>query len=403
MRQFLPFGLLGYLISFFFLGASEQKTAFYLLVALPSLFLLADLRNIFRDNRLSAFLVIVFVAYFSLSSLWSADVAFLSGLKVALSIGCLMIAANAMANLRSDSATLICYWVMVVGVAASLFYIVSGVIRMGAIGEYSSMLAGRYSLRDLSGWGDGNPINSAVYFGLVVLLAWWLFPNSRSPIKLALVVVITACAAIMFLSKSRGPILSLAIVLLFVSLVRRSKADLMLGGGLVGFCSIAVIHFDLMPLVLDRANSPNYRIEIWLETIELIKKNLLFGQGVGQAADIPFLVDGQVRVTVSHSHSSLLEAFRLGGLVGGALFLAVVVSVLRRSMAISKDHGFFAVWLIYGLLCLGTNGRSVFIRPSIEWFCFWIPLFLALFSAPSGSQAPDGGFHEEERGERILK
>lgn len=382
VRQVVMFGLLGYLASFLFVGGNQQKTLFYLVVALPSVFLLADLRQISRDYKTPTLLILGFLAFFWLSSLWSAEGQFLNSLKLALIISCLMIASHTIMRMRADAAKWVCYYVLIVGIAASIFYLSIILYKASAADGYAHLLSSRFTLRDGSGWGDGNPINSSVYFGLISLAAWWLFPRSRSSAKLGLLLLIAACLAIMFLSKSRGPILSLGLAVILISTLRRSRDDLLLGAGVLVFGSAAVAFFDLMPLVLDRANAPNYRAEIWSHSIELIKNNLFFGQGVGTSADIPFPSESGAIVTVTHSHSSPLEAFRLGGLVGGGLFLALVIEVLRRSLTASHDRGFFAVWLIYGLLCLSTNGRSLFIRPSVEWFAFWIPLFLALFASP---------------------
>jgi hypothetical protein len=42
---------------------------------------------------------------------------------------------------------------------------------------------------------------------------------------------------------------------------------------------------------------------------------------------------------------------------------------------------FFLLWLLYGTLCLLSNGRLLLIRPwQIEFFAFWIPLLCLYFS-----------------------
>jgi O-antigen ligase len=230
----------------------------------------------------------------------------------------------------------------------------------------------------LSGYGDGNPINTAMYFGLVTLAVWWSFPQNRPWVKLGLLFLAIISMMIMFLSQSRGPLLSLTITLTLVSALRRSKDDLLLWGVVLISYAVVIPGFDLLPLILDRADSPNYRIEIWLNAIEQIETRLFFGQGLGSSADIP-IADPLGLITVTHAHSSIFETFRIGGLVGGFLFFAMLLSIITRSLAKNGGGRFFIFWLIFGLLCLSTNGRLLFIRPSVEWFAFWIPLFFVLF------------------------
>ena len=385
IRRIVAFGLLAYLASFFFLGSSAQKTLFYLLVAAPSIILFIDLpRLLRREHRVPTLFVLIFVTYFALSSLWSSEGTFANGLKLALCIICLLLAIHSTMSMRNDSELLFQHFILIVGTCAAslyLFFFIGDAFRTT---EHSTLLANRYTLRMLSGQGDGNPINSAMYFGLVVLAAWWTFPHRSPWEKLGLLVSIGASVTIMLITQSRGPLLSLVVVLALTSALRRSRDDLALWGLASVAGLAAVISFNLAPQILDRAGSPSYRFDIWRNAIELIKANLFFGQGLGEAADIPFLVDGHGVVTVGHSHSSVLETFRVGGLVGGFSFLAMVLAIACRSLRLGKGNCFFVFWLVYGLLCLSTNGRLPFIRPSIEWFAFWVPLFLVLFS-PGGT------------------
>ncbi len=375
VRQIAAFGLLAYLASFFFLGSSQQKTLFYVLVALPNLALFADLRLLLRNHKIPVSLTLIFVAYFALSSLWSQDGHLVEGLKRALYVICLMLAVNSTMNMRRDSARLIPYFILIVGSCAACLICFMVISKGLASADHSAILSERLSLQQLVGWGDSNPINTAVYFGLVILTAWWTFPQSRSLMKFGLLLLMTVSVAVIFLSKSRGPFLAVAFTLFLISLVRRHRDDLILWAIALLTGIAAVLYFNLLPMILDRASSPNYRVEIWLHTIELIKEHLFFGQGFGQSADIPISSEGS-SVIVTHAHASVLETFRVGGLVGGILFLAMVASIFSRSLAHDRERRFFVYWLIFGLICLTTNGRLPLGRPSVEWFAFWIPLFL---------------------------
>lgn len=394
-RRIVAFGLLAYFASFYFLGSTAQKTLFYVLVAAPSLILFLDFPQLLRrEHGVPTLFVLGFVTYFALSSLWSSDGQLANGLKLALCITCLLLAVHSTMGMRSDSGILLQRFILIVGTCAACLYILFFIGEAFRTPDHSTILSSRYTLRMLSGQGDGNPINSAIYFGVAVLAAWWVFPHTRPLERLGLLVSIGASMAIMFISQSRGPFLSLILVLALISTLRRSRDDLVLWG-IVSMAGLAaVVGLNLIPQILDRAGTPNYRLEIWRYAVELIKANLFFGQGLGQSADIPFSVDGHGVVTVGHSHSSVLETFRVGGLVGGFSFLAMVLVIASRAVKLNRGNSFFVFWLVYGLLCLATNGRLPFIRPSIEWFAFWVPLFLALFSPTDTGTSNENPFNE---------
>lgn len=381
VRRLAAFGLFAYIASFFFFSGTLQKTLFYLLVALPSLALLPDLGQILRGAyKLPVLSVLSFLIYFAASTLWSDDGQLGDGLKLFVCIACLMVAVHSSSRLSVNISRRVLAFILITGSLASVFYALFFAVQLATAEEYRSVLANRHSLRTLSGWGDSNPINSSLYFGTVVLAAWWSFPKKRPLVKAGLVLLISTSLVLMLLTKSRGPIASLLVALLVITLCRRQRDDWILWGIALAASLAAMARHDLIALILDRVGSPNYRAGIWMHAIQIIRDNIYFGQGVGTSAQIPIPVDQGV-VIVGHSHSSLIETFRVGGMLGGGLFLVMLYSVIRISWKADGDQLFFLAWLTFGLLCLSTNGRLPFIRPSVEWFAFWLPLFFLLFAS----------------------
>lgn len=384
-RKAVAIGMYCYLASFFLLSGSQQKTLFYLVAALPAILLLADLKHVFREHKTALILTMGYLAYFSISSLWSIEGELLNSLRLAFVIACLMLSSYTTTHLNTDSSKAIRHFILAIGMLSSIFYLSIIGFKIATIEGFSVLSQYRFTLHDLSGFGDGNPINSAIYFGLPILAAFWSYPKSPTKTKALLLALSITCLFVMFLTKSRGPIISVIFTIFLISGLRREKDDLFLLGSAFLIVGASALIFDLLPILMDRASAPNYRVEIWTKSISLINEHLFFGQGAGESANISFVSEGGP-TTVGHSHSSFLEAFRVGGLVGGILFFSLLALSLERSFTISSDRGFFAFWLIYGLLCLSTNGRSVFIRPSIEWFCFWMPLFFGIFSSTQKQQ-----------------
>ena len=385
LRIFGTFGLLTYLASFYFLGRSAQKTIFYLLVAAPGLFLLPDLRLLIGGKSSSLVLsTLAFLAYFMLSSLWSTSGSVVTGMKLALCVVCLMVIIHSTMEMLKGRTHYLLNVILFVGACATCFYSVILIAKiLGPSEQFAGWLT-RLSMKQLSGVGDSNPINTAIYLGVATLASWWTVPYVNRLSKILLFFVAATSTVLLFMTQSRGPFISLIIVLFLISITRRHKDDLLLCGIGVASAIISFFYFDLAAVITNRAIAPSYRVEIWSSALSLISDNLFFGQGLGRSADISFVTPDDVRVTVSHSHSSIIETFRVGGLLGGLLFFPMVFFSLKGLSRELNERWFFLFWLLFGVLCLMTNGRFFLIRPSVEWFAFWIPLFLVTFT-PSRS------------------
>lgn len=365
-------GFFVYLVSIYFLDSSQSKTIFYLLCALPGLLLFPRFSVLLCQLTWPVLSVFLFLTYLSLSALWSGHDAIKDAARFSLYLLCLLLCVEAVMRSRARAAEYIVYFFIVLGGASALFYFAVLIFRGS---DFSLLLAGRSSLNELSGWGEDNPISSAVYFGIPVLAAWWTLPSVKWPARIALGCIMVLCVALMFISKSRGPMLSLLITLGAISLYRRDKDDFYFWGVASLFALGVYLFTDIWSLLHERLGQPNYRSVIWMHALSLIQDNFWFGQGFGRPINIPMTND----LTVTHSHSVVIEIFRVGGVIGGSLFGVMVLLCLGRLFPKDSAGWFFVFWLLFGLLCLSTNGRLPLGRPGIEWVCFWIPLFFTLF------------------------
>lgn len=376
LGRWAAFGLTLYLVSFYVLDSSAQKTLFYIAVGLPGLLLFFRLWPMFREHRAALSWLLVLLAYLSLSSLWGDRSELVEALKYSLYLLCLMIAIDAAyrSGVRQNH---VITGLLVIGALAACAYWVSTLAHIERLGD---LAGGRYSLYRLVGWGENNPINSAIVFGLTVLTAWWIFPAVGRVRQLILLVLILLCTGLMFVTKSRGPLLALTLTLGLVSLCRKRREDLLLWSVVAVAATVAVVSFDLGKIISDRASAPNYRLEIWSSSLDLFAEQPLWGQGFGKSAEIAI----RPGVVVTHSHSTMLEFLRIGGGLGGLLCALVLWSSFRTLGSIRQADLFYLFWFIYGVACLSTNGRLPLSRPSIEWFAFWLPLLLSIFLPAQG-------------------
>ncbi|MCK0510609.1 O-antigen ligase family protein [Aromatoleum buckelii] len=388
-RHFIVAGLFLYLGALYFVDTNRQNTIFYLSVALPGLLLLGTLKDVLSVGSREVLFVFVFLLYLVASSLWSGMgvATFFVALKYSFYLACLMLSIYLFVSRTSAGEQAMTRFFVLIGFCASLVYLFFAFRSAPGV---PNPLGGRYALHDLSGWGENNPITSAVFFGLPVLAAWWRYPDEKLASKIGLLLLMIACMGVMFLTKSRGPFLALAITLLFVTVYRRNRSDIVLWAvcGVLGLGFVLAL--DLHSVIADRVSAPDYRMEIWSHALALISERPIWGYGYGSVAALSFGAGDMA----THSHSSILEVLRVGGIAGGTLFLAMVFLAVRKSLAGNAGARFFLFWLIYGVICLSTNGRMLLSRPSVEWFAFWIPLFFMLI-ASGNSREPgwrDGAF-----------
>jgi O-antigen ligase len=393
-------GFLVHLATWFFLRSSQQKTFFYLLIALPALFLSSRLYQLSRTDARAIVSFILFLGYFALSSCWGEGT-FSDAVKSWGLLLCLLLAIEA--TIRRFDTEFLASFITIIG-GAIIF--IHGFASLLSDTGVSSIISGRFSLDVTYGWGRDNPIDSAIILGLPIISAWWLFPMKSWFSKILLSLVIICGAALIFFTQSRGPILALGASLLILTLIRRNRSDiiLMLSGCILLialFMLFFFMHFE--EHVNTRVSAPNYRIYIWKESITQFLAHFWTGQGFGHRARIPITP----AETVSHAHSFVLEILRTGGIIGGALFFIMLFFMLNRSIFKStrfKSAGFFfLLWLIFGALCLLTNGRLLLTSPwYIECFAFWIPLLCLHFSPHS--RITDIGSHPiEKKGQATNK
>lgn len=241
--------------------------------------------------------------------------------------------------------------------------------------ELGQLLDARHSLSKFIKISENNPIDSGVILGVVFIF----FLDRVRSISVRyipfLFLLSLGILLLLVLTKSRGPQLFLCVTAALYMLIARDKRTVVF---IIALCVSAIIAsyvMDFQPYLFNRIGTKDYRFEIWGQTLLLIKSSWLFGTG---AVDNPAIVVSSGSFTVTHAHSFLIDALRIGGLVGFSGLLTLIIYVLLNG-SYSKDYHFLIFWLLFGSLCLLTNGRSPIMQPNVEWFAFWTPLFLWFF------------------------
>ena len=127
-------------------------------------------------------------------------------------------------------------------------------------------------------------------------------------------------------------------------------------------------------LVLPRGDS--FRLAIWSHHFEkTIDESLLFGVGIATSDNVR--LDG---FEFLHPHNMYLAVFSQGGLVGLALYLAVIAASCRSLLANYEqpDAKVALSVLAVALSSYLLDGHELLDKVGATWFLFWLPVAIAL-------------------------
>ncbi len=363
--NWIAFGFFVYLGAFFVWSTGGLTPVFLISIALPAVLLCIVTKFKCIQDKRAIFVCAIFLGYLSLSVLWGTG-NHLKGIVCTLCILFLMLSVEIVSRRFSENAIIM--FIIVTGLIAAVSYVVAIFLSDHSI---KILLESRYSFHEISGWGSKNIIDSTVIAGLPVIASWYFFPKKGWAVKLILAVTGMLCLALMFVSKSRGPTISVAITLLFISIVRRERSDLFLFFFIIALTVVAFLLLNFSDVIVARVQSESYRPYLWREAWGMFVDHWLFGQGYGTSAKIMIR-----ELPMKHPHNTYIDILRIGGIVGGVLFVYMVSSMVRFSYIHSKNL-FFLFWLFFGLMCMIVDdGFPLHYPREIVFFEFWIPLFL---------------------------
>lgn len=214
-------------------------------------------------------------------------------------------------------------------IISSLSLMVSGLYQFLSGG----MTSGRLLFgRPYNTLGDPNDLGAIIVMALPFALVP-VFEETTGPMTKAAGLIYAGFAAIViWLTRSRGAMLSVVVQLIVVRLVRskRRRLSLLLVAGLVG-----AGYLGLMRLVPRRADdmaaSSGSRITFWKTAVNMAVHNPILGVGFNQFPDkyMSYVVGTVYEQGRRTAHSSWLLALGESGFVGCFLFCAFFISVAR--------------------------------------------------------------------------
>jgi O-antigen ligase len=362
----LLIGIICFLTGFFWqVKYSRLHTVYFILVVLPSLFLIPlFIKEQLHKNKLFL-LVFIFCFYSLISVLWRDDFQAYFLFTYLKKILLLLVFFYAIHHVLS-------YYL---AIEKTLFYLTlfcAVILAEYSISIFKTNIAGRFLL-----WGGLNdPISSAMVYGALFLLVMrsYLIEKNNYLLILYLSLAILFLLEIL-LTKSRGPLLAvfLSIPFLFVIVKPREYKRVFYPISLIIVALISFALFtDIFEIIFSRLTETSSRGIIWKDSINYSLEKPWFGYGLGRefAFYVPYTYS-----YVSHSHNFILSTWLYTGIPGVLMILAIIIYTLKTCYKNRKeDFAIFGVIIIFGIICLFVNGSYPISRANERWFVFWIPI-----------------------------
>jgi len=211
----------------------------------------------------------------------------------------------------------------------------------------------------VTGWW-GFPNGVGIYLAPIIPLAIYLFSKSKNKfIKLTSLLFIPLAILSIFYSKSTGALVGISAGLFFLLLFNKFTkiGAIILSLSVFLFVMFTPMANGIKQEILLQDISGQLRINMWVETIELLRHNPIFGVGLAsyQKTIYPYRIDKWIEV-FHHPHNQFLTMWVNTGLIG--LFGFVLILLWFFEVAFKNLNkplvmfliGAMIVFLIMGLV-----------------------------------------------------
>lgn len=221
-----------------------------------------------------------------------------------------------------------------------------------------------------------NPVYSSLLISSSLIFLWlfyvedWLRQRSKIACAAGFFVTMALVLLCSTIFQSRTTLLALAVFLGGYALYRRMILAVLL---LVVLLAVLAVASGFSELLLRRGFS--YRLDIWLDA--WVRLNEVCGIWWGCGVD-----DYRFLGKFYHAHSGYMALLYRNGLVGFFIFVSLAVLLLWRC-GLARSRWLLLALFGWGSLVTTTNGMLT--TPQPLWIYCWLPTFMALLEAQSGT------------------
>lgn len=225
--------------------------------------------------------------------------------------------------------------------------------------------------------GPSNVIDLAGYCGIAILIALFVFNKCKD---YSMILCILSMAVVMFLTLSRGPLISFFIaLLLLIRITYISNRSLFVMLFLMLIFSGAMHYYDIFERLVDRfsdvIHSGGVRMGIWQNAFDSVRDDLLFGRGVEYQLNFVNKLGEDITTT----HSVYMGTLLKGGVIGLGLFsLVIFTGVISGIKKFIRGERYGLAILVFMLIFISSQGMFVIGNPNEQWILFWLPLAIAM-------------------------
>jgi putative inorganic carbon (hco3(-)) transporter len=326
-------------------------------------------------NKWTTGLIVIFLLYLSLSSLW-VESASLSQTGKYLGYGFLLAAFVLGIPLMSSQFPDFLKWFLAVLVLAATVSCIYSIYLYHSLPDYHPLDEERlYALGRLR-----NPVIAALSYGVVATISLNLIFSNKGMIRWLWGFCLGVLLLGILLTESRGVWAGLLVsipctVLLQQNFSGRTKAvilfSLMAAAVTVSLMTWLGGYWDEVLL-----RSTSFRPEIWTRSVQLtMESNLMVGHGAPAGSEL--LIDGTVH---KHAHSIYFATFFYGGIIGLILLLSLLAASFGAlfRMGAGQKVILAVTTLLYSVIVLIFDGDRLLEKVDFMWVVFWLPIALGL-------------------------
>lgn len=227
-----------------------------------------------------------------------------------------------------------------------------------------------------------NPIVSALYFGVVAVIALCMSLREKGWLKVLSLFAFLGASAYCYFTYSRGVwvgLLAAIMVFLAVSLPARQFRL-----ALWGILPLALAGVFL----LGKAGGidASYRDEIFWQWWSKIDAFWLGGSGAG--ADTNICID-KIQRCFNQAHSLYLQFFYEYGIPGLLLLVVLIATLLLSGWRYRVRRSFAPLGLalmVFAIVVSVANYYVIFLRPGVFWIVFWLPTAILMCEGLKGGR-----------------
>lgn len=377
----LSFGLFVFVVGELF-NTSGGRHAFqtYMLLFLPSLILLLKER-LCREfwARPESILFLAFLGVAFLQGVFNpgAEESVGHWLKIMLLIALYIYAIGKV--MQNEKAFHTFLYACVFGAALfAIWTIIYQYVVLGKELDYLTIRRNRLYEVGYKGFGDlGNPVISGLFYSVPAIVGMYLFIGCKKKLWLdgLLVLAIGAIFVYIVLTLSRSAWFAVAAGSLVILFLNPNRKSLIAGVVLFGF-SIAVVLLFSEELRHLKERGLSGRELIWRDWLNNLNDFWLLGAGLGQ----DYLYKFDKRMVTYHAHSLYLQVWYEMGVIGFGLFLAMLLSLLKKGWE-HRKHKLAKLGLgllAFSMMAMVADVGALFDKRDYWWVVTWLPFGILL-------------------------